>query len=263
VHRLRPRLIASSLLATTVAISACGGGTTSSSDGGEGGAPIAAGALYINATVAAEDDTTAEVSVTLHNGSLFGNYVLLTGGDALSVCVGAQCSPLTREPPFSDYEAELPYVAETPYTISLARAGANANSVVALPVPFTILAPAPDLRVTDGDSVTVQWAPAGTSDTVNVETLCYYDGFSLASLLPRARFGQLATNVDSGTVVTDVDTLLDIGWSFFSRQEPIERCDIRMEIVRGRLGTIDASFGGGFVRGLASRKVRLDYEPRP
>src|SRR5687768_15177064 len=136
------------LLATTVVGACSGDDTASSSDGGEGDTPIATREMYISASVEAEDDVTAELSVSLHNGDpLLGTYFLLTGGDALSACVGAQCSPLTREPPFSDYEAELPYAAETTYTISLARAvGAGApNSVVALPAPFTILAPASGL----------------------------------------------------------------------------------------------------------------------
>ena len=226
--------------------------------------------MYISANVEAEDDVTAKISVTLHNGDpLFGTSFLLTGGDALSACVGAQCSPLTREPPFTDYEAELPYAAETTYTISLARAaGASApNSVVALPVPFTILAPASGLRVTDGDSVTVQWAPAGADDVVDVwaETRCDHENRSLyiPVLLPSVRRGRLAENVDSGVVVTDVDTILDSGWALFPWDDPIVRCKIAIEVIHARAGTIDTPFGGGYISGLVSRKVTLEYAPGP
>ena len=259
------------MLATTVAIGACGGGSTAgSSDGGQGGTPITAPEMYISATVEAEDDATAKISVSLHNGDpLFGTYFLLTGGDTLRACVGAQCSPLTRDGLSSEYEAELPYAAETTYTISLARAaGANApNSVVALPVPFAILAPPPDLRVTDGDSVTVQWAPAGADEVVDVwaETRCDHENRSLfiPVLLPSVRRGRLAENLDTGTIVTDVDTILDSGWMLFPWDDPIVGCEIAIEVLHQRVGTIDTSFGGGSIRGLVSREVTLDYTPGP
>ena len=99
MHRIRIRVIASPLLATTVAIGACGGGgTAGSSDGGQDGAPITTRDMYVSANVEAEDDATAEISVSLYDGKLFGLNFLLTGGDALRACVGTQCSPLIPEP---------------------------------------------------------------------------------------------------------------------------------------------------------------------
>lgn len=266
MRRLRLRILASTLLATAVAVSACSDGGTSSSDGGERGTPIATSEMQISASVEAEDDVTAEISVTLYDGKL--GTLLLTGGDALSACVAAQCGPLTRDSLSSEYVAELPYVAETAFTISLTRAtGASAqNSVVTLPVPFTILAPAPGLKVTDGDSVTVQWAPTGADDDVDVwaETRCYHENRSLfiPVLMPSVRRGRLAENVDSGTIVTDVDTILDSGWMLFPWDDPIVRCDIAIEVFHERVGTVDSSLGGGIV-GRVSRKVTLDYTPRP
>lgn len=269
MHRLRPRLTASPLLATTAALGACGGGgTASSSDGGQGGTPITTRAMYISATVEAEDDVTAEISVSLHNGDpLFGTYFQLTGGDTLSACVGAQCSPFTSDSLGSEYQAELPYAAETTYTISLTRAaGASApNSVVDLPVPFAILAPVPSLRVTDGDNVTVQWAPAGASEVVDVwaETRCDHQHSLSPAILPSVRRGRLAENVDTGTLVADVDTILDSGWMLFPWGEPVLRCEIAIEVLHQRVGTIDTLFGGGSIRALVSREVTLDYTPGP
>ena len=270
VHQLRLGVIVGPLLATTVAISACDGGDTSrSSDGGQDGTPIAARAMYISATVEAEDDVTAKISVMLHEGDpLFETSVLLTGGDALSACVGAQCSLLTRDPG-SEYEAELPYAAETTYTISLTRAAGESapNSVVALPVPFAMLTPAPGLRVTDGDSVTVQWAPAGADDVVDVwaETRCDHENRSLfiPVLLPSLRRARLAENVDSGAIVADVDTILDSGWALFPWDDPIVRCKIAIEVIHARAGTIDTLFRGGYILGVVSRKVTLEYAPAP
>jgi hypothetical protein len=224
--------------------------------------------MYISATVEAKDDVTAEVFVMLHDGDpLFGTSFLLTGDDTLRACVGMQCNPLTLVAGGAAYVADLPYAAETAYTISLARtAGPSApNSVVALPVPFAILAPAPDLRVTDGDSVTVQWGPAGADDIVDVlsETRCKHENRSLfiPVLLTSVRLWRLAENVDSGAVLADVDTILDSGWSLFSWDDPIVRCDIVIEVVHKRVGTIDPAFGGGSMVGLVSRKVELEYTP--
>jgi hypothetical protein len=263
----------SSLAAAAVAASAgCSSDSNpvSSSDGGEGGAPIATREMHVSANIEAEDDVTAEVSVSLHNGDpLFGADYLLTGGDTLSACVGAVCKPLTYETLHSAYEAELPYAPETAYTLSLARAaGANApNSAVALPAPFAILAPPPGLRVTDGDSVTVQWAPAGADDVVDVwaQTRCDHENRSLfiTVLLPSVRRGRLAENVDSGTIVADVNTILDSGWMLFPWDDPIVRCEIVIEVLHQRIGTIDTAFAGSYIRGVVSRKVKLDYTPGP
>jgi hypothetical protein len=268
VRRLRHPFIAAQLLATTVAICACSGGDTANSS--DGGAPVTTPAMYISATVEAEDELTTEISVSLHSGDpLFGTHFQLTGGDELRACVGAQCSPLTLDSGVSKYEADLPYAAETTYTISLTRAaGPSApNSVVALPVPFAILTPAPGLRVTDGDSVTVQWAPAGVDEVVDVwaETRCDHENHSLfiPVLLRSLRRGRLAENVDSGAVVADVDTLLDSGWVLFRWDDPIVRCEIAIEVLHQRVGTIDALFGGGSIHGVVSRKVTLDYTPGP
>jgi len=262
-------LIALPLLATTVAISACSGGdTASSSNGGEDGTPVTTPAMFISATVEAEDDYTAEISVSFHDGDpLFGTRFQLTGGDALRACVAAQCSALAFDSQRSAHRADLPYVAETAYTISLTRAtGASApNSVVDLPVPFAILAPAQGLRVTDGDSVTVQWAPAGADEVVDVwaETRCDHQHRSLPVLLPSVRRGRLAENVDTGILVADVDTILDSGWMLLNWDEPIVRCEIAIEVLHQRVGTIDPLFGGGSMLGLVSRKVTLDYTPGP
>ena len=234
------------------------------SSGAEDGGPIATDDMHISATIEAADDVTVEVSAKVHNGDpLLGPVYSLTGGDAFSACVGMQCKPLARD--FSglllgEYTAELPYVAETTYTISLSRpVGTNApNTGVTLPVAFTILAPVLGLRVTDGDRVTVQWSPAGADDVVDVEgeARCdHEDGTRTTRRGPR-----LAVNVDTGAMVAEVDTILD-GRALVPSQSRVLRCDIVIEVVHDRLGTADTRFGGGTVLGRVSRKVTLDYLP--
>ena len=72
----------------------------------------------------------------------------------------ASDGPPGSAPP-SGYVADLPYVAETVYTISLSRQSdvSALNTVVTLPVPIAILAPPDGLQVTEGQIVTVQWSP--------------------------------------------------------------------------------------------------------
>ena len=82
-------------------------------------------------------------------------------------------------------------------------------------------------------------------------------------LLPSVRRGRLAENVDAGTIVADVDTILDSGWMLFPWDDPIVRCRITIEVLHQRVGTIDPLFGGGSLRGLVSREVTLDYTPGP
>ena len=90
---------------------------------------------------------------------------MLDTGDALSACVGGCVQAYDARPgAVSDrYVADLPYVAETAYTISLSRRNdvSAPNTVITLPVQFTILAPAAGLLVTDGQTITVQWSPPG------------------------------------------------------------------------------------------------------
>ena len=122
-------------------------------------------------SIEATDDVTAKVSARFYilgaGGPIPTRHFVLNTGDALSACVGAVCQPLTRGPP-TTYVADLPYVAETPCTISLSRQNdvSAPNSVITLPVPFAILAPPTGLPVTDGQQVTVQWSPPnnGTGD---------------------------------------------------------------------------------------------------
>src|SRR5262245_13589073 len=130
-------------LATTLAAAAIAGcHTSNSSDGGPGGTPIKTRDMYIKVEVEAADEVTAKVSAWLNSGvPLLGTYYTLSGGDSLSACVGGVCKPLSQN--VLKYEADLPYVAETPYVISLSRQVdvSAPDTVVTLPVPFTILAP--------------------------------------------------------------------------------------------------------------------------
>jgi hypothetical protein len=66
---------------------------------------------------------------------------------------------------------------------------------------------------------------------------------------------------EDGAMVAEVDAILD-GMVFFS-QARVLRCDIVIEVVHDRRGTVDTALGGGAIIGRVSRKVTLDYTARP
>jgi hypothetical protein len=231
-----------------------------SSTGGDDGGPIATGKMHIRAAVEAPDESTVTVSASLHDGKILGTEYVLTGGDSLRACVVARCSQLEHDSglPFAgeDYGAELPHFSLIPYTISFSRSvGANApSSAVTLPIPFSILAPPPNLRVTDGDMVTVQWSPEGAGEDVqlNVNGICEReDGGHPVFAGPR-----LAKNVVGGSFVVSVDAMVR---SIDELYGPVKRCEITLVVSHEHLGTIDAAFAGGSIVGRVSRTVMLDY----
>jgi hypothetical protein len=196
----------------------------------------------------------------------------------LSACVGAVCEPLTRGPDqFSyipSYVADLPYVGETPYTISLARGGdvVAPNTVITLPVPFTILAPPAGLSVTDGQQVTVQWSPRNNGDRANVpfdtngrssvdgEARCYHNGGAQST----RRDALESQRVDTGTATVSVDELFEEGYVVGIAplpQAPVLRCDIVLQVTQGRNGTIDGAFKHGSFTAALRQSVTIEYTP--
>lgn len=255
-----------SLAATLTAAGIAGCHTSDSSDGGKGGTPIKTRDIYIKVDVEAADEVTAKISAWLNSGDpLLGTYYTLTGGDTLNACVGSVCKPLSHN--VLKYEADLPYVAETPYVISLSRQVdvSAPDTVVTLPVPFTILAPSAGLRVTDGDVVTVQWSPAGTDNTDHVtnEAHCdHEDGVRNT----RAANGDAGVN---GSAVISVDKIIAARPRDPVTQARLLRCDLVLEVVQTRYGTADRRFGGegiAFINdkgvvGSVTRTVTLAYTP--
>jgi hypothetical protein len=255
-----------SLAATATAVGIAGCHTSDSSDGGPGGTPIKTRDMYVKVEVEAADEVTAKISVWLNSGDPFlGTYYTLTGGDALRACVGSMCKLLRHN--VLKYETDLPYVAETPYVISLSRQVdvSAPDTVVTLPVPFTILAPSAGLRVTDGDAVTVQWSLVGTdnTDVVTNEAHCdYEDGVRNT----RGANGDTGIN---GSAVIALDKIIAARQRDPVTQARLLRCDVVLEVVQTRYGTADRRFGGegiAFVGdkgvlGQVTRTVTLAYTP--
>ena len=253
-----------------------------SSDSSDDGAPASwnPSDVYFHVDVEVADDVTAKIRAdlrTLGPGPRFTIYHLLAPGDVLSACAGAVCKSLTRGPDqFShpSYVADLPYVGETPYTISLARRGevVAPNTVITLPVPFTILAPPAGLSVTDGQQVTVQWSPPNNGDRANVpfdtngsssvhsDMRCYHDGGAQSERRHAVAFQR----VDTGTATVRIDELFEEGYVVGIAplpQAPVLRCDIVLQVTQARNGTIDGAFKHGSFTAALRQSVTINYTP--
>jgi len=268
-----PRL---GLLAALAAVSIAACDSSDSSD--ESDESWAPGDVFISVQVAASDDVSAKVFVTFsvsHAGVTGPTYHLLNRGDALTACVGAVCKPMTRDDEAlrsasfvitgKTYFAELPFIAETPYTISLSRDGnvIAPNSVIALPVPFAILAPPSGLPVTDGQYVNVQWSPPNTPTnnahaSVDSSARCAHQGGAQSERRNSVGFQR----PDTGTATVGVDEVFE---GYVVRpplpQAPVLRCDVVLEVEQGRNGTIDSAYKHGAIFARITRSVTIEYTP--
>ena len=264
-------------LAALAAVSIAGCDSSDSSD--ESDESWNPGDVFISVQVAASDDVIAKVFVTfsVSHAGMGTTYHLLKRGDALSACVGAVCKPMTLNAEAlrsaslvitgKTYFAELPFVAETPYTISLSRDGnvIAPNSVITLPVPFAILAPPSGLPVTDGQYVNVQWSPpnAPTNNahaSVDSSARCAHHGGAQSE----RRNALVFQRPDAGTATVRVDEVFE---GYVVRpplpQAPVLRCDVVLEVEQGRNGTIDNAYKHGGIFARITRSVTLDYTPSP
>lgn len=253
-----------------VAVAAC-----DSSDGVDlGSEPWNLATGFIVVRVAASDEVTAKVFVSLsetHGGTRGVTQHLLPRGDVLTACVEAACRPMTiidsdtlRSTSFVNsktYFAELPFVAESPYTISLSRDGNNIapSSVISLPVPLTILAPAPGVSATDGQQVAVQWSPPNGNSIVRGNAHCVHQGGLESERV--AIFA--ARSPDTGMAIVSIDDML--GGSIVRPspppQTPVLRCDVVLEIEQVRVGTLASAYAGGNLSASFRRSVTIEYTP--
>jgi len=257
------------VLLVCAAVQACN--TQSSSTGGPHGEPIPTNSMYLNARVEAQDNSVAVVSVRVNDGYSIGTQYRLDGGDYFRACVGAQCRSLIDDYtqlgayiPFFPigYANRLNFLSDTDYVVSFTRPDArNApNSRVSLPSAFSIDTPAHRQQVTDGEIVTVSWSPAGTRDLVEVsaDADCrHLDGQRSSA----AGLTLTDANAD-GREEIRIDDIVGQVRTHTANPSPLQRCDIDIVVTHERRGSVDAAFRGGYIVGVVSRKIVLDYLPR-
>lgn len=245
-----------------IAVAGCS--SKNSSSGGANGAPIGTEDMHFNASVEASDDTTAKVRVWLNDGRvLFPTKYHLTGGDTLTACVLGTCTGLGYDLILVTYEAELPYVADQDYTISLNRGTATGTSApgssVTLPPPFQITLPVDGEQVTDDSIVLVAWSPIGSGDPVRTETTgtCRHEDGAL-TVAP----GGIVIDFDrDGVAEVSIDDLLQTVEILAESTTPVQRCAITIDVIHGRTGNVASAYAGGFFVGRTVRSVSLTYLP--
>ena len=248
--RARLRLLAA---LTAVSIAGC----DSNSD--DEGANPPTGDIQLGVNLDASDDVTVRIRAVLYWP--YFEELRLGAGNTLTACVGTTCKPLTWG---FGYEASLPYVAETAYTISLARLidVSAPNTFGTLPVPFTILAPAAGSQVTDGEMITLLWSPAGISNTrthASGFAACWHRSGETTSRVINL---DLVGDPDLGTLSFDMAYILSPRPWPTPRDANLERCDVKLTVSMSRTGVADSAFrAGSHVFSHIERSVTIKYTP--
>ncbi|HET9863452.1 MAG TPA: hypothetical protein VFP37_08415 [Steroidobacteraceae bacterium] len=246
---------------TFLLLQGCGGPKSSSTSGPTGG-PMPTNRMSMDLTVESSEPGSAVVRANLNDGHTLATSYRLDGGDFLEACVIGQCRSMADndsvfEP---DYIARLNFQPGVDYVVKFDRRKAQdaPNTRVSLPPAFTIVTPANRQQVTDGDVVTVSWAPTGAPADVYLlyEADCTFmtgpHGFS---------FGSLGVDSDrDGQQTVDIDRITSFARS--NATSPMTRCDIEVTVRHELRGSVDPAFRGGSAVGIVSRAVTLDYVPR-
>jgi hypothetical protein len=219
--------------------------------------------IHITASVHAENEKSVHVQASLDDGRIFGTSYSLTDGDAFVACVDTTCREMNTFgldpllPIDSIYSTSLPYRSGMIYTVSLTRRGYDnaPDSHVILPDSFDILTPAEGSVYTDGESIPIEWFPAGVGEDVTVVN-------DLSCLL------EDGTRVDkSGDFQSDLDqdgrvdsSIRDNLYYVRATEDsaPVD-CDITITVKHSHHGQIDPIYKGGSISGMISRTVQVKY----
>ncbi len=203
---------------------------------------IATSGIYADLGVTATGSGMSSVRARLLvGGSASNTTVELNEHDQLTVYEGDKFRQLTAISSFGEttYSASLDTEAEDAlFKLSFIRTASpdqdcNAesapNSVVSLPSPFTIDAPAPGTAVSRASSdVMIQWSPSGKVGTLSWQV-------SGTCLLPNAG----SIDQDSGSYVITKQNFVPISGS-----EGMT-CDATITVTRARTGMVDGAYGEG------------------
>ncbi len=250
------------LVAVVTLLQACGGSPKSSSTSGPQGGPVPTSQITLYLTVESDESNTAVVRANLNDGKLIGTSYRLDGGDFLRACKAGVCRNMADNDSvyMPDYIARFPFQSDVDFVVSFNRQeGGNApNSRVSLPPAFTIVTPANNQQVTDGETVMVSWAPTGAPGRVDVS---YQAECTLAAGPNTFSSGMLSTDSNGdGLEAVSIDEIVNFAGS--TSTSTITRCSIDLVVQHERDGQADPAFDDGIVVGTVSRKVSLDYVPR-
>lgn len=247
------------LLAGVSLLQACD--PKSSSTGGPDGGVVPTSQMTISLKVESKDSASSVVRANLNDGKAGGSSYRLDGGDFFRACVNAVCRNMADNDSLStpDYIARFDYQPGIDYVVSFNRQqDRNApDSRVVLPPDFTIVTPANNQQVTDGEVLIVSWSPTGAPARV---FLSYSAQCTLLAGTGTSS-GDLSTDTDAdGREIVSVNAIVSAVRA--NATSTITRCGIDVIVSHERQGRIDPAFDGGKAVGVVSRTVRLDYIPR-
>jgi len=233
----------------------------SSSTGGPDGGVVPTSQMTINLKVESKDPTSSVVRANLNDGRAGGSSYRLDGGDYFRACLNTVCRNMADNDSLStpDYIARFDYQPGVDYVVSFNRQqDRNApDSRVMLPPDFTIVTPANNQQVTDGEVLIVSWSPTGAPARV---WMSYAAQCTLLSGTGTSS-GDLSGDTDAdGREFLSVNAIVSAVRSNVT--STITRCSIDVTVSHERQGRIDPAFDGGKAVGVVSRTVRLDYIPR-
>jgi hypothetical protein len=218
--------------------------------------------MAITLRVEASDLDTAVVRANLTDSRSPLKSFRLDGGDFFRACVNGVCRNMADNDSITspDYIARFDYQPGVDFVVSFNRQqGGNApDSRVALPPAFTIVTPANNQQVTDGQTVLVSWTPTGAPARAE---LSYYADCTFASGPHSFSTGTLSTDTNAdGIESVSIDPIVTNARS--NSTLAITRCSIDVTVKHELDGRIDPAFHHGVALGIVSRVVNLDYIPR-
>jgi hypothetical protein len=242
-------------------IQGCSDPKSSSTSGPDGGA-VPTSQMTIDLKVESKDPGSAVVRANLNDGKALGSSYRLDGGDFFRACVSGVCRSMADNDSLDspDYIARFTFQSGIDYVVSFNRQeGQNApDSRVILPPSFTLVTPADQQQVTDGQTVIFEWMPTGAPARVS---LGYTIVCTLSSGGSSVSSGDLGTDSNSdGRESVRIDPLVSAIRS--AAGTPLAGCDIDVTVSHGLAGQIDRAFHGGKAQGIVSRTARLKYIPR-
>jgi hypothetical protein len=216
--------------------------------------------MWLDGSVFASDDVTATTTATLFYPAE-QKSVSLGEGDTLTACVGSVCQRMAhRAGSRYGFEATLPYVAETAYSISFSRrADVSALNTVTLPVSFAILTPAAGITVTDGQPIDVMWSPSGVERDTTLEGRAHCDHPN-GEKTDRSAWLQFRSQ-DIGAITFTMDDIMSKRPFPVPANQLVVGCRIELEVTMVRRGIVDSAFQTGTMESSIRRSVTLQYLP--
>jgi hypothetical protein len=244
-------------------LQACGDPKSSSTSGPDGG-PVPTSRMTIDLRVisSADNPGTAVVRANLNDGKVLGKSYRLDGGDYFRACISGLCRNMADNDSLDspDYIARFDYQAGVDYVIAFNRLeGGNApDSRVVLPPAFTIVTPANQQQVTDGDTVIVSWTPTGAPARAS---LTYNADCTFVGGTHSYSGGALSDDANAdGREPVSINPIVELARS--GTTSTLTRCSIDVIVSHEQQGRIDPAYRTGTARGIVSRKVNLVYIPR-